>query len=122
MKLAERVAARYREAIIRKEKGEFCVRSPNNPDWNGGCYPTEGEAKKRLQQVEFFKHKKAWEGNEPNESEDLAVTTYEASEAAADYIKRHLPRYFKIDSGTLRQIQKATYSAMADILSRKYQQ
>jgi len=42
-------------AVIRKEDGKFCVRSPDNPKWNGGCYDTEGEAKKRLQQVEFFK-------------------------------------------------------------------
>lgn len=46
-------------AVIRKEKGEFCVRSPDNPDWNGGCYPSKGEAEKRLEQVEYFKHKSA---------------------------------------------------------------
>jgi hypothetical protein len=59
LKTASRVARRHIEAVIRKEKGEFCVRSPDNPDWNGGCYPTKGEAEKRLQQVEYFKHKKA---------------------------------------------------------------
>ena len=42
-------------AVIRKEKGQFCVRSPNNPDWNGGCFDTKGEAEDRLKQVEFFK-------------------------------------------------------------------
>ncbi len=42
-------------AVIRKEKGQYCVRSPNNPDWSGGCYDSKGEAEKRLQQVEFFK-------------------------------------------------------------------
>lgn len=47
------------QAVIRKEKGKgYCVKSPNNPDWNGGCYPSEGEAKKRLEQVEYFKHNK----------------------------------------------------------------
>ena len=50
---------RSKVAVIRKEKGQYCVRSPNNPDWDGGCYDTEEEAKKRLQQVEFFKHNKA---------------------------------------------------------------
>lgn len=56
------VAARYlaKTAVIRKEDGKFCVRSPDNPDWSGGCYDTEEEAKERLQQVEFFKHKKAY--------------------------------------------------------------
>jgi len=58
MNLAERIANRYLEAIIKKEKGQYCVRSPKNPDWNGGCYPTKEEAEKRLKQVEFFKHKK----------------------------------------------------------------
>jgi len=42
-------------SVIRKEKGQYCVRSPNNPDWNGGCYDSKGEAEKRLKQVEFFK-------------------------------------------------------------------
>lgn len=41
--------------VIRKEKGQYCVRSPNNPDWNGGCFDTKGEAEDRLRQVEFFK-------------------------------------------------------------------
>lgn len=72
--LSRQVVARYLEAeeekkaVIRKEKGEYCVHSPDNPDWSGGCYPTEGEAKKRLEQVEYFKHKKegaAWKDKIP---------------------------------------------------------
>lgn len=56
---ALRLVARFkREAIIRKEKGKgYCVKSPSNPDWNGGCYPSKGEAEKRLEQVEYFKNK-----------------------------------------------------------------
>jgi hypothetical protein len=46
-------------AVIREEDGKFCVRSPNNPDWNGGCYDTKGEAEKRLAEVEYFKSKGA---------------------------------------------------------------
>lgn len=48
-----------RTAVIRKEKGQYCVRSPDNPDWNGGCYDTKAEAEERLRQVEYFKHKGA---------------------------------------------------------------
>lgn len=55
MTSAIRVAQRFLEAVIRKEKGQYCVRSPDNPDWNGGCYDSKGEAEKRLQQVEYFK-------------------------------------------------------------------
>jgi hypothetical protein len=56
--LASRVAERYLQSVIRKEKGEFCVRSPDNPDWKGGgCYDTEEEAKERLKQVEIFSTK-----------------------------------------------------------------
>jgi hypothetical protein len=55
----ERIAQRFIESVIRKEKGEYCVRSPNNPDWNGGCYPTEEEAEDRLKEVEFFKRQAA---------------------------------------------------------------
>lgn len=47
-------------SVIRKEKGEYCVRSPNNPDWNGGCYPSKDKAEERLRQVEYFKHKSAY--------------------------------------------------------------
>lgn len=49
----------FKEAVIRKEKGKgYCVKSPNNPDWNGGCYPSKGEAEERLEQVEYFKKNK----------------------------------------------------------------
>jgi hypothetical protein len=55
--LARRIADRFllRTAVIREEDGQYCVRSPDNPDWNGGCYDTKGEAEDRLKQVEFFK-------------------------------------------------------------------
>ena len=52
---AEIDAAKAVQSVIRKEKGEYCVRSPNNPDWNGGCFDSKGEAEKRLKQVEYFK-------------------------------------------------------------------
>jgi hypothetical protein len=46
-------------SYIKHEKGKgYCVKSPKNKDWSGGCYPSEGEAKKRLNQVEMFKHMK----------------------------------------------------------------
>lgn len=48
------------EAVIRKEGDEYCVRSPDNPDWNGGCYKSRGAAEKRLKQVEFFKSQGAF--------------------------------------------------------------
>lgn len=45
-----------KKAVIRKnDKGEYCVKSPDNPDWNGGCYDTKEEAEERLQEVEYFK-------------------------------------------------------------------
>jgi hypothetical protein len=44
---------------VKHEKGKgYCVKSEKNSDWSGGCYPSEGEAKKRLNQVEMFKHMK----------------------------------------------------------------
>ncbi|HKZ42214.1 MAG TPA: hypothetical protein VJ044_14720, partial [Candidatus Hodarchaeales archaeon] len=42
--------------IIVKEKGKYCVKSPKNPDWSGGCYDTKEEAEDRLDEVEMFKH------------------------------------------------------------------
>ncbi len=60
--LVARVLQRYLAtfddtAVIRKEKGQYCVRSPNNPDWNGGCYDSKEKAEERLKQVEYFKRK-----------------------------------------------------------------
>jgi len=107
------VAARYREAVIRKEKGEYCVRSPDNPDWNGGCYPTEGEAKKRLQQVEFFKHKKSAAGlvSDPDPSE-FADAAYGASREVIRFLNRNLR--FNVPRPKLRKIQEDVQQAIYD--------
>lgn len=43
-------------AYIVKEKSKWCVKSEKGK--NMGCYKSKAEAKKRLQQIEFFKHKK----------------------------------------------------------------
>lgn len=45
-------------AIIVEENGKFCVRSPKNKKWNGGCFYTRAAAEKRLAEVEAFKHMK----------------------------------------------------------------
>lgn len=58
LRVSKHDVGRSKTAEIVKEKGEFCVRSPNNKEWSGGCYPTEDEAEDRLKQVEFFKRKK----------------------------------------------------------------
>lgn len=43
-------------SVIRKTPGKgYCVKSEKNPGWSGGCYPTRGEAEKRLNQIEYFK-------------------------------------------------------------------
>jgi hypothetical protein len=56
--LTSRVARRYLEAVIRKEKGEYCVRSPKNKSWSGGCFDTKDDAEERLREVEVLKHLK----------------------------------------------------------------
>jgi hypothetical protein len=44
---------------VKHEKGKgYCVKSEKNPGWSGGCYGDKGEAEKRLNQVEMFKHMK----------------------------------------------------------------
>jgi 8-oxo-dGTP pyrophosphatase MutT (NUDIX family) len=45
------------QALIREEGGKFCVRSPTNSTWSGGCFDSKGEAKKRLTEIEYFKKK-----------------------------------------------------------------
>jgi len=44
--------------MIKKVKGGYKVVSEKSGKNLGGPYKTEAEAKKRLQQVEFFKRKK----------------------------------------------------------------
>jgi len=41
-----------------KEDGEtkYEVKSPKNPNWSGGKFLTKEKAKKRLSEVEMFKH------------------------------------------------------------------
>lgn len=55
--------------FIRKEGDQHCVKSHKGK--NLGCYPTAGGAKKRLKQVEYFKHVNAQFG--PNT--DLGPST-----------------------------------------------
>lgn len=43
-------------AKIVKEKSKWCVKAESGR--NMGCYNTKEEAKERLQQIEYFKHKK----------------------------------------------------------------
>lgn len=43
------------KAYIRKEGGKHCVKSEKGK--NMGCYDSEEGAKKRLGQIEYFKHK-----------------------------------------------------------------
>ena len=55
----EVVSQQEETGIVKKTPGKgYCVKSENNSDWSGGCYPTKGEANKRLEQVEAAKHAK----------------------------------------------------------------
>lgn len=63
-------------AKVVKKGSQFCVVSKDG-NKNLGCYDTEQEAKKRLQQVEFFKHSKGIEmDNFNNESLREALSSY----------------------------------------------
>lgn len=56
----DQTAQQEQTGVVRKTPGkdEWCVKSEKNPSWSGGCYPSKAQAEKRLQTVEFFKHKK----------------------------------------------------------------
>lgn len=61
---------------VKHEKGKgYCVKSEKNSDWNGGCYPSEGEAKKRLNQVEMFKHMKKGTTTPDDISHDIRLVS-----------------------------------------------
>ena len=56
----DQTAQQEQTGVIRKTPGkeEYCVKSESNPYWSGGCYPSKAQAEKRLQTVEYWKHKK----------------------------------------------------------------
>jgi len=68
--ISARVAAGEQTGVVEKTPGKgYCVKSEKNPDWSGGCYPTKGEAKERLKEVERAKHAKASTGLSAAEAE-----------------------------------------------------
>lgn len=62
MEFIVKVAAIQKEAYIQtvksKGKTKYVVRSEKNPKWNGGTFSSREAAKKRLAEVEMFKHMK----------------------------------------------------------------
>jgi hypothetical protein len=95
-------------SVIRKEKGEYCVRSPNNPDWNGGCFPSKGKAEARLRQVEYFKHK----GSSCNQSKESGMLTKSMSDIADKVAKR-----FIAESSNKARVE-AALPELADYVSK----
>jgi len=53
---ASKIASSDYTAYIKKTNKGYEVKSEKNPSWSGGTYKSKGEAEKRLQQVEMFKH------------------------------------------------------------------
>ena len=57
--MALRVAKNFSDehtSVVKKTPGKgYCVKSEKNSDWSGGCYPSKGEAEKRLDEVEMMK-------------------------------------------------------------------
>jgi len=94
LKVARIEATEERTAYIKKEKGKWCVKSKNNPDWSGGCYDTKKEAEERLKQVEAAKYAKASRGlRSPSSPRDAVPLTdkqekdaYDAGYEAALYL------------------------------------
>jgi hypothetical protein len=81
--------------VVKKTPGKgYCVKSEKNPDWSGGCAPTKGEAKKRLKQVEFFKHKGAVAaGKDDAYWEALEAKLWALSETHPDHGKEDFDEY-----------------------------
>ena len=55
-KFAEINKEAYIQPIKSDGKTKYKVRSEKNPNWNGGTYSSRAAAKKRLAEVEMFKH------------------------------------------------------------------
>jgi hypothetical protein len=57
-KFAELDKIGYIKQVTIDGKKKYEVKSEKNPDWSGGIYDTRAAAKKRLAEVEMFKHMK----------------------------------------------------------------
>ncbi len=44
------------DIVKTRNEDEWCVVSPKNESWSGGCYGSPGAAQHRLEDVEMFKH------------------------------------------------------------------
>lgn len=58
MAFLRRICAAWEVTMIKKVEGGYKVLSEKGKKNLGGPYKTKKEAEKRLQQVEYFKHKK----------------------------------------------------------------
>ena len=89
--VATRVSQHVKTSYIKHEKGKgYCVKSEKNPDWSGGCFPTKGEAEKRLNEVEYFKRQG---------SSSIGV---ELTEHELIYIIINVPREMDVDEAISR--------------------
>jgi len=69
-------AAMEKDAYIEESDGKYCVKSPKNKSWSGGCYESRPAAEKRLQEVEMFKHMKSSIHAEFKKEGELAKSTW----------------------------------------------
>jgi hypothetical protein len=119
---AERVAHRFeaemlQTAVIRHEKGKgYCVRSPNNPDWNGGCYDSKGEAERRLKQVEYFKRQadtvwmvRDWDNHTEYLRDCVWSLTADDVKSVLDgtsIMRRGNPKVYKSEAAAMREFER----------------
>lgn len=112
-----------------RNKEEWCAKSEKGR--NMGCYPSKSKAKHRLQQVEYFKHKKAttyndkeqeaaeshWKGSPLGDGDDIGAT-HKFPANSNDVRNRRRPGYFK----WLNKYQVTPYTASpADFVSSPMQ-
>jgi len=97
-------ASLRREGVIRKtpDKEEWCVYSKKGK--NLGCYPSLSQAKKRLQQVEYFKHQ--GELKEAAKKEWSAEFSIQLVEAALRALAPQTPEQYQILRIARREISR----------------
>jgi hypothetical protein len=72
------MASLNKVAIIVEENGKWCVRSPKNKNWNGGCYKSRAAAEKRLAEVERIKHMKGTKVRPFSKKAEVMTDPYQA--------------------------------------------
>jgi len=104
-------------ATIRKVGNEYCVFSHSGK--NLGCSSTKEGAEKRLQQVEFFKHKGSGNMNYKDAFQNLGKTLSSLDPTTVGQAPEGKPQSIEVKSETLTVSEKLTKGTVGGLVSER---